>query len=1291
MTVAAEQITRIKEAIAALETQRENLGNGVVDSAQASLKRELAELEGQQDELRQQRKFATILFMDVVDSTNLAYHLEADEMLEIMDSALRRLAKPVEDRGGHIARYQGDGFKAVFGVPTARENDPEQAVRAGLDILATAKEISHDLQQQWGISSFNVRVGINTGIIASGGKTEAQDTIMGEAVNLAARLEKAAPADGLLIAHDTYRHVRGIFRVNPLSPVVVKGFPEPIMIYQVIEKMPREFRVPTRGVEGVETRMVGREAELQLLKDTLQFAFDDKEGKIITILGEAGIGKSRLLYEFQNWLNILPQEQDVFFFKGRARPEIQNLPYGLLREIFAFRFQIREGDSVTSVWEKISAGIGDALGEGEIWEEKVRLVGKLLGIQFHEDQDIEKAYEDAQQMRDRGFEFIKEYFSQLSTRLPIVIFLEDLHWADDSSLDFLNELTEITSYFPILILCLTRPEFFERRPYWGEGHQQHLQMQLQPLNRKESRQLVNEILKYMPQVPEALIDLVVSTGEGNPFYIEEMIKMLIDQGAISKLVDEGSLKEGEVAFERWETILERLGDVEIPVTLIGVLQARIDSLTTVEKTVLQQAAVVGRVFWDGAVVSASSCLKLKLQVEEVEKALSSLRSKNLIFRREKSNLAQFQEYIFQHSLLRDVTYDSLTMRERRAVHGRVAEWLIEQSGIRIDEYTGLIAEHLILAGQNEKAAEYLITAGDHARSVYAHPEAERYYLQAIELLRKLGESETASRTLFKLGLAYTAAFETEKARQVYDEAFRLAEPGFDFMQADDKVGETVTIAAEQPVTLDPGETHDDVSTFFTSQLFHGLVRIEEGFNVLPATAARWDVSMDGCSYRFYLRDDVHWSDGTLVSAENFEFALKRNLDPQLDFSYASLLSPIKNARAYLKGELTQVDEVGVRAVDARTLELHLESPSAYLPYLLTQNIAFPLPRWLLEGPGEFDWTQAGKFISNGPYHLVEWQPDEGFVLARNPFYLGPFEGNVGRVVCKFYSSYDQALDAYDSGEVDMVTLLNADPEAIGRVIETHGEEIIRIAHPSTFFLNFRVDRPPFNDHRLRKALIMAVNRQGLVQEAFSGQRIPATGGFIPPGMPGYSTNIGLSYNPERARQLLDEAGYAHGKGFPTVTWLHSPGGSHVYRYLQNSWKDNLNLDLVPQCIEDWDDYLEKLYHDPAELMLTGWSADYPDPDFMLRITFHSDEGINFPLWQDTQFDAIISEASVISDHQRRMMLYQQADKILVREQAVIMPLTYGERYMLVKPRVNLPRKASLPISFRKFRVENSQE
>jgi class 3 adenylate cyclase len=300
MPSTGEQLEKLQKAIDSLEAKRSELGDEVVGPALQSMRQQIKDLEQKLKPADQQRKLATILFCDVVGSTHLGEHLEPDEFLEIMDAALKRLAEPVENYGGHVSRFQGDGFKAIFGVPIAKENDPEQAVRAGLEILETAREIASEWEDPYKIPGFQVRVGINTGLVAAGGMTEAEDTIMGRAVNLAARLESAAPPGGLLISHDTYRHVRGVFDVQPGDPIQAKGFDQPQPVYLVIRAKPRSFRVSPRGVEGIETRMVGRELELKLLQDALLSAIEDNEGQLITVVGEAGVGKSRLVYEFQN-------------------------------------------------------------------------------------------------------------------------------------------------------------------------------------------------------------------------------------------------------------------------------------------------------------------------------------------------------------------------------------------------------------------------------------------------------------------------------------------------------------------------------------------------------------------------------------------------------------------------------------------------------------------------------------------------------------------------------------------------------------------------------------------------------------------------------------------------------------------------------------------------------------------------------------------------------------------------------------------------------------------------------
>jgi class 3 adenylate cyclase len=329
---------RIEKAIAAQESLRATVGDEIVDETISMLRRELAHLETPE----QQRKLVTILYADIVGSTKIVKHLDPEDALEIMDGSLKRLAVPVEQHGGHVARFMGDGFKAVFGMPKAHENDPEMAIRAGLEILEIAQELSGELEGERKIHDFQVRVGINTGLAALGGMTEAEDTVMGSTVNLAKRVESAAPPVGLLITHNTYRHVRGIFTVREHEPIEAKGFDQPIQVYRVLEVKPRAFRVQTRGVEGVETRMVGRKAELIALQEAYRNAIEGKQTQVVTVVGEAGVGKSRLLYEFGNWIELLPPPPMVRFFQGRGRQETQNLPYSLLKDVFTFRFQIQE-------------------------------------------------------------------------------------------------------------------------------------------------------------------------------------------------------------------------------------------------------------------------------------------------------------------------------------------------------------------------------------------------------------------------------------------------------------------------------------------------------------------------------------------------------------------------------------------------------------------------------------------------------------------------------------------------------------------------------------------------------------------------------------------------------------------------------------------------------------------------------------------------------------------------------------------------------------------------------------
>jgi predicted ATPase/class 3 adenylate cyclase len=747
----------LEQAIAHLETQRVVLGDAVVDASILALRRQLATLEPL-PAAEQQRKQVAVLLADISGSTAMAETMDAEDVTEIMNALWKRLDRVIVEHGGKIDKHMGDAVLALWGAETAREDDPEQAIRAALVIQAELAAFREDR----GVN-LAMRIGINTGpVLMSPVGTTGEYTAMGDTVNTASRLEHAAPVGGVLISHATYRHVRGIFDVQSLESIQVKGKAESIQVYVVQRAKPRAFRRATRGVEGIETHMVGREEELAQLQDAFYKAVQDGQRQVVTIAGEAGVGKSRLLYEFENWADLLPET--IRYFKGRASLEMQNVPYALVRDLFSSRFQIQDSDRSSVVWEKMECGTGEAVSEDHRGQMYAHFIGQLLGFDFSTSPYLAGILDDAQQIRDRALIYISDYFKATAAQTPVLILLEDLHWADQSSLDVLDHLALATPEQSLLVLSTARPTLFERRPHWGEGQAFHTRLALRPLSQRDTHRLVDEVLRLAERVPEDLRELVVSGAEGNPFYVEELIKMLIEDGVI--LTEE----------QRWRIEPQRLTTVRVPSTLVGVLQARLDSLPPEERTILQRASVVGRKFWDSAVERISESAPVDvgaealyseqspLPVEElvggISDNLSALRDKELIFRREPSAFAGTQEYLFKHAILREVTYESVLKRLRRIYHGLIGEWLIQHSAERVGEVAGLIADHLELAGEIGRATTYLRRAGERAAAQFANAEAVNYLSRALDLTP---EKDAAER--YVLLLAREKVYDLQGERQ----------------------------------------------------------------------------------------------------------------------------------------------------------------------------------------------------------------------------------------------------------------------------------------------------------------------------------------------------------------------------------------------------------------------------------------------------------------------------------------------------------------------------------------------
>ena len=632
------------------------------------------------------------------------------------------MAAKVDEHGGRIARYQGDGFKAVFGLPIAQENDARQAVRAGLAIQDEAAAIAAELEKDNGLSGFQVQVGITTGMVFAGGATEGEDTIKGPPVNLAARLESAAEPGTILISQDTFTHVRGIFDLQPLESIQAKGFSELVPVYLVLRVKPRVFYQTARGVEGVDTRMVGRDGELKVLQDAFELAHMDRQLQTVTLVGDAGIGKSRLLFEFESWVDLEPV--DAWLFRGRASQETQTTPYGLLRNLLAFRFEIQEDQRPRVLASKLLSGLAEGLLQDNRFEMKAQYIAYFLGFELSDFSQIEGAKDDPELLRDRAVLYLFEYFERLSKLSMVLILLEDIHWADDSSLDVINELISRLTEQPLVVINAARMALYEQRPYWGEGQTFHTRVDLRPLSKLDSRRLIRQILQKVEAVPDSLRDRIVENAQGNPFYLEELVKMLVERGGIEK---------GE---ESWQIIGSQLEQIDVPQTLTGVLQARLDLLEPRQRVLLQQASVVGRVFWDLVLVKLQQAQVQANGREQVLELLHALRDNEFVYRRETSTFGEAVEYIFKHDVLREVTLESVLLDLRRQYHSLAADWLIENRGKHSVRQTGLLAGHLVGALRKQEAIDYLRQAGEEAASTYAHESAANFYTQSIELVPK---------------------------------------------------------------------------------------------------------------------------------------------------------------------------------------------------------------------------------------------------------------------------------------------------------------------------------------------------------------------------------------------------------------------------------------------------------------------------------------------------------------------------------------------------------------------------
>jgi len=691
---------------------------------------------------------------------NFAEFTEIIELVEGLESAREavfelktEMARCIDQHGGQIFNQGEHDILALWGAVVTREDDAESAIHAALEVRDTIdRQAATFLNED---EPLPVRIGVNSGLALL---SLVQDTgtfsASGSTISLASRV--ADNADGLvLITHDVFRQVQGIFDIEPDTPIRIRqiGGRAFVDTYRVYSAKPRPFRLKPRGIEGVETRMIGRRAQLEQLQKAFFNAVEESETQMVTITGEPGVGKTRLLYEFASWADLRPEM--YFIFRVRATPSMTNRPYALWRELLSFRFEILDDDPPQVVQDKLQNGVSALIGHDD---DMAHLLGHLAGFGYAEEPDLSV---DPSIMANRARNAAVNFFQRLTQVDPVVYQLDDLHYADDASLDLLAEIASAHENVPLLMIGTARPQLYDRRPNWGSGRQYHQRVNLTPLDKRDTRDLAAEILQRVDNLPRELRDLIAERSEGNPYYLEELVKMLLEDRVVLK-IDE----------QKWAVEDSRIERLRVPPTLIGLLQARFDSLLYPEKLTLQRAAVAGRIFHDGALVALDAADEI--HVDDLSELLESLGDREFIHPRDTSAFRNNREYLFGQAMLRDLILDTLLTRQARTYNKAMAVWLSAESGERVGEYDALIADHYEKANELGKASEYFERAGRSAVVRGALTEAIRVEEHSLQLLEQVDQDEQRLGLLLHLSSIHGWSGDYRRSSELLQPSLKLA-------------------------------------------------------------------------------------------------------------------------------------------------------------------------------------------------------------------------------------------------------------------------------------------------------------------------------------------------------------------------------------------------------------------------------------------------------------------------------------------------------------------------------------
>ena len=649
-----------------------------------------------------ERRQLTVMFCDLVGSTELSQQFDPEDLQTILTSYQAACNTAIERFDGYVARYMGDGMLVYFGYPVAHEDDAERAVRAGLGVIEEVASL--DLSYEVGLS---VRVGIATGLVVAGdivgeGASE-ERTVLGETPNLAARLQGVAPPGGVIIADTTQRLVEGRVEVEALEPVSLKGFSESIQAFRAIGILAAS-RFDASTSDNM-TPFVARASELNLLTDRWQQACSG-DGQVVFLSGEAGIGKSRILHELRDLLGESPYVSTRY----QCSPFNSNTPFFPIIEQLRFSAGFVKSDTDENKLDKLEHFIGETTGNIETG---VPSLAALMQLPLERYPKFELSPE---RLKSGTIRVLVDQMVQFSHKSPSIVFVEDIHWIDPSTLEVFDAFVDALQPLPVLLILTHRPGFEKR---WEEfGHVTH--HSLNRLGHKEMRALVDRITDGKA-LPESILEQILDRTDGVPLFVEELIKTLLESEVVREV-------DGRYVTE------SLLPPMAIPTTLRDSLMARLDRLAAV-KEVAQAAACIGREF-------SRALLASIVDTDNLDEKLDQLVDAGLVFRRGSRNLARF---VFKHALVQDAAYESLLKTKRRNLHARIAKILADKFSDKAEIEPELLAHHYTEAGLDESALQYWLKAGQQSIKQCAHAEAIAHLRRGLSIVDALPEGEGKTR------------------------------------------------------------------------------------------------------------------------------------------------------------------------------------------------------------------------------------------------------------------------------------------------------------------------------------------------------------------------------------------------------------------------------------------------------------------------------------------------------------------------------------------------------------------